>query len=100
MKFSVLLLAVFSLILTLSAEVKIYKGNSTYTSDCIATYYRGRLYKGNSTYTSDCVATYKNNRIYKGNSTYTSDCVMTTSDYLHPALAAWLYYYYFRGAFF
>jgi len=25
---------------------------------------------------------------------------MTTSDYLHPALAAWLYYYYFRGAFF
>ena len=80
MKFSVLLLAVFSLILTLSAEVKIYKGNSTYTSDCIATYYRGRLYKGNST--------------------YTSDCVMTTSDYLHPALAAWLYYYYFRGAFF
>ena len=66
MKFSVLLLAVFSLILTLSAEVKIYKGNSTYTSDCIATYYRGRLYKGNSTYTSDCIFTFENGKIYRG----------------------------------
>ena len=42
----------------LSAQVKIYKGNSTYSGDCIATFSKGKLYKGNSTYSGDCVLTF------------------------------------------
>ena len=61
----------------LSAQVKIYKGNSTYSGDCIATLSKGKLYKGNNTYSSDCIATFSKGKLYKGNSTYSSDCVLT-----------------------
>ena len=78
---------------------KLHKGNSTYSSDCIFTFYQGKICKGNSTYSSDCVATFKNGKIYKGSSTYSSDCIMTTSEYLHPAVVTWMVYYCYRGAF-
>ena len=77
---------------------KLYRGNSTYSSDCIATYYDGKFYKGNSTYSSDCFVTYYNRKLYRGNSTYSSDCVFTFSGNVKnsPALPAWTAYRYFN----
>ncbi len=36
-----------------SAQVKVYKGNSSYSSDVICTLRGDKVYKGNSSYSSD-----------------------------------------------
>ncbi len=57
-----------------------------------------RIYRGNSTYSSDCVATYKDGKLYRGSSTYSSDCVFTFSESVKysPALLTWIAYNYFK----
>ncbi len=77
---------------------RIYKGWSTNSSNCIATYESGRIYKGWSTNSSNCIATYSNKRLYKGWSTNSSNCILTFSSEfeLSPALISWLVYHYFR----
>ena len=57
----------------MSAQSKIYKGNSTYYGDQIGTYSDGKVYKGNSTFYGDQVGTLSNGKIYRGNSTYYGD---------------------------
>lgn len=101
-----------------SKEIRIYRGNSTYSSDCVATFYKGKLYKKNSTYSSDCIATFYQSKFYKGESTYSSDCFLNyyqkklhkkestySSDILFtfsqnvkssPALLVWVVYKYFH----
>ena len=46
------------------------------------TYYNNNIYKGNSTYISDCILTVANNHVYRGNSTYSSDIIMTYEGYI------------------
>ena len=55
------------------AQVKVYKGNSSYSSDIQFTIRNGKVYKGSSSYSSDVVFTIKDGKLYKGNSNYTSD---------------------------
>ena len=63
--------------LTMSAQTKIYKGNSTSYSDCLYTLSGDKIYRGNSTSYSDCLYTISNDKIYRGNSTSYSDCLYT-----------------------
>ena len=65
----------------------------------MATWKDGKLYKGNSTYNSDCVVTFHNGKLFKGNSTYNSDCILTFEDYPSSALIAWITFFFFRGLF-
>ncbi|MBQ4314552.1 MAG: hypothetical protein IJC21_03820 [Lentisphaeria bacterium] len=99
MKKVILILSVVAAAVFIHAdEVRIYRGNSTYSSDCIATYSDGRFYKGSSTYSPDCFATYHRNKLYRGSSTYSSDCVFTFSESVKysPALLTWIAYNYFK----
>ena len=82
---------------TLMADMKIFKGDSTYTRDCVVTFKDGKLYKGDSTYTRDCVVTYKDGKLYKGDSTYTRDCMLTFSERPSEALIAWMIFSFYRG---
>lgn len=66
------LLASLSCILSVHAQ-KVYRNNSTYTSDIVFNLRGDKVYRGNSTYISDVVCTIRAGRIYRGNSTYTSD---------------------------
>ena len=61
--------------LQLHAVSHIYRGNSTYTSNIIATWDGRHLYRGNSTYTSDILLTWDGKYMYNGRSTYTSDII-------------------------
>jgi hypothetical protein len=74
----------FFLILTIScavtAQVKVYKGTSSYTSDVICTVEDGNVYKKTSSYTSDILCHVAKNRVYKGNSNYTGDVIYTVAD--------------------
>ena len=56
-----------------------------------------KIFKGNSTYTRDCVVTYKDGKLYRGNSTYTRDCMLTFSGPPSEALIAWLIFSFYRG---
>ena len=77
---------------------RLYKGWSKSSGDCIATYRDGRLYKGWSTSSGDCVATYENRRLYKGWSTSSGDCIFTFSTEwgLSRAMITWIVCYYFQ----
>ena len=86
-------------VITLHAEVRIFKGWSESYSDCKATYKNGRIYKGWSESYSDCIATIKDGRIYKGWSESYSDCIFSFSEAPPSALVVWLMYYYYRGEF-
>lgn len=63
----------------LSAQ-RVFKGNSTYTSDIICNLQDGKVYKGASRYSSDILLNIDGNRIYKGASRYSSDIVCTLKD--------------------
>lgn len=75
-------LLAITLPLLATAQSRIYKGNSTYSSDVILTFDGKYIYNGKSTYSSDAIATFDGKYIYKGRSTYSSD-VMFTYDGRH-----------------
>ena len=60
-----------------AAQSRLYRGNSTYSSDILCTYDGKYLYNGNSTYSSDIVLTYDGRYVYDGRSTYSSDILYT-----------------------
>ena len=93
-----ILLILFCGIAAAADEVRIYKGDSTYYGDCVATWKNDKLYKGSSTYSGDCVATYKDGKLYKGDSTYYGDCIFRFSSGVKhsPVLSMWILYHYFR----
>ena len=62
------------------AQVKVYKGNSSYTSDVICNLKGDKVYKGNSSYQSDILCRIDDNKVYKGNSSYSSDILFTIRD--------------------
>ena len=62
MKRLFLLLAI-TLPLLATAQSRIYKGNSTYSSDALYTFDGKHLYKGRSTYSSDILLTFVDPRI-------------------------------------
>lgn len=64
---------------TVMAQSRLHKGNSTYTSDILYTWDGKYLYKGNSTYASDILYTWDGKCLYKGRSTYMSDILFTIS---------------------
>ena len=59
------------------AQVKVYKGNSSYSSDVICTLRGNKVYKGNSSYQSDILCRIDDNKVYRGNSSYNSDIQFT-----------------------
>lgn len=61
--------------LTMYAQVRVYNGRSTYTSDVVCNVKDGKVYKKNSTYTSDIICNVRGKRIYRGTSGYTSDVI-------------------------
>ena len=72
-----LLIAIIVISIHAQAVSHLYRGNSTYTSDIIATWDGRYLYKGNSTYSSDILLTYDGKYLYAGRSTYSSDILGT-----------------------
>ena len=52
------------------AQVHIFKGNSTFSSNIRYTYDGKHLYKGNSTFSSNILYTFDGKHLYKGNSTF------------------------------
>ena len=79
MKIIITLLLLFNSISSYS-QVKIYKGNSTYSSDIIFTINDSKVYKGNSNYSVDILFVLRDGRLYKGNSSYYSDVICTKKD--------------------
>ncbi len=59
------------------AQVHVFKGNSTFTSNILYTWDGKYLYKGNSTFTSNILYTWDVKHLYKGNSTFTSNILFT-----------------------
>ena len=59
----------------------------------------GKIFKRNSTYIGDCMVTWKDGKLYKGNSTYIGDCILTFADLPSPALIAWITFFFVRGFF-
>ena len=59
--------------ISVSAQVKVYKGNSSYSSDILYTVRKGKVYKGSSSYSSDVLFNIKDGKLYDGNSSYSSD---------------------------
>ena len=55
---------------------KIYRGNSSYSSDIVCTHDQGKVYRGNSTYSSDVIARFDGTNLYRGNSSYNNDIVI------------------------
>ena len=76
------LILIFVLTFLFVDAARMYRGNSTYISDCEYTYSNGKVYRGNSTYIYDIMFTYYNNNIYNRNSTYSSDIIMTYEGYI------------------
>ena len=63
-----------------AAEVRVYKGTSSFTSDVICTVRDGKVYKGTSDFQRDLLFTIRDGKIYKGTSTFTSDILATVRD--------------------
>ena len=55
---------------------KIYRSNSSYSSDIVCTHDQGKVYRGNSTYSSDVIARFDGTNLYRGNSSYNNDIVI------------------------
>lgn len=58
------------------AQSRIYRGNSTYSSDILYSCDGRYLYKGNSGYSSDILFTFDGKYLYDGKSTYSSDVLL------------------------
>ena len=102
----VALVAMIAVTIQAQAASHIYRGNSTYTSDIIATWDGRYLYKGNSTYNSDILLTYDGKYLYAGRSTYISDIMGTwdgrylyqgRSTYISDIIATWDGKYIYEG---
>ena len=59
------------------AQSRLYKGNSTYSSDILYTYDGKHLYAGSSTYSGDTLFTCDGKYLYVGCSTYTTHTLCT-----------------------
>ena len=66
---------------------------------CLTAFAEIKIYKGNSTYSGDCVATFRDRKLYKGNSTYSGDCIFTFSETPSPRILAAVMYFFYRGLF-
>ena len=73
----IMLVAIIAMATQSHAVSHLYRGNSTYTSDIIATWDGRYLYRGNSTYSSDILLTYDGKYLYAGRSSYNSDIMGT-----------------------
>ncbi len=80
--FTALLLLLPFVTRTAAAEVRVYKGTSTFTSDIVCTVRDGKVYKRTSSFTSDVIATVRSHQIYKGTSSFRSDVLFTVDGYL------------------
>ena len=78
----ILLVAIIAMTMRVHAVSHIYRGNSTYTSDIIATWDGKHLLEGRSTYSSDILYTISGKHVYRGRSTYTSDILYTFSGHI------------------
>ena len=84
--------------MSMLAQTKIYRGNSTYSSDILYSWDGRYLYRGNSSYTSDIIATWDGRFLYRGRSNYSSDTLYTfdgkyiyqgRSNYTSDTVATW-----------
>ena len=73
----ILLVAMIAMAMQAQAASHIYRGNSTYTSNIIATWDGKYIYEGRSTYISDIMNTVTGKHVYRGRSTYNSDILYT-----------------------
>ena len=62
------------------SQVKVYKGNSSYSSDVLCTLKDNKVYKGNSSYNNDILCHIDDNKVYKGTSSYSNDILYTIRD--------------------
>lgn len=62
------------------AQITVYKGTSTYSSDVICTVKDGNVYKKTSSYSSDILRHVSKKQVYKGNSNYISDVIYNIID--------------------
>lgn len=74
-----ILLLIALLPLCVFAQSKIYRGNSTYSSNVLYTWDGRHLYRGRSTYSSDILYTIDDTHVYRGRSTYSSHILLTLS---------------------
>jgi hypothetical protein len=78
--FTALLLLLPFVTRTAAAEVRVYKGTSTFTSDIVCTVRDGKVYQGTSDFQRNILFTLRDGKIYKGTSSFTSDILATVRD--------------------
>ncbi|MDA0315625.1 MAG: hypothetical protein O3A40_10060 [Bacteroidetes bacterium] len=67
-------------ITSLSAQIKVFKGSSTYSGDILCTVSQGKDYSSTSTYRGDVLCTLRDGKIYEGTSPYSGDVLYTLRD--------------------
>ncbi len=80
--FTALLLLLPFVTRTAAAEVRVYKGTSTFTSDVVCTVRDGKVYRKTSSFTSDILATVRDGKVYEGTSNFQRDVLFTVDGYL------------------
>jgi hypothetical protein len=75
MRIIIFTLLLFILPGVLFSQTCLYKGSSTYSSDCIGKIAGDKIYIGPGAYPSDCKYTFTGSQIYLGNSTHSSDLI-------------------------
>ena len=71
------LVTLLAISLSTAAQSRLYRGNSTYSSDIVLTFDGKYVYSGKSSYSSDIILTFDGKYIYSGKSTYSSDAIAT-----------------------
>ena len=61
-------------------QVRVYKGNSSYSGDVICNLKGDKVYQGNSSYSGDVLCNLKGDKVYRGNSSYSGDILYTVRD--------------------
>jgi len=80
MRILILTLFLFLLPEVFFSQTCLYKGNSTYSVDCIGKISDDKIYIGPGTYPSDCKYTFTGSQIYLGNSTHSSDLIYRVNE--------------------
>jgi hypothetical protein len=64
----------------INAQVKVYKGTSSYSGDVICNISSGKVYKKTSSYSGDVICNVNGKNIFKGTSSYSGDILYNVTD--------------------
>lgn len=67
---------------------KLYRGTSTFSSNCVGHWDGKRFYRGTSTFSSDTLFSFDGKRVYRGTSTFSSDTMFTVDGMIPIAVIA------------